>query len=493
MGPFHKSFSAVVGPNGSGKSNVIDALQFVFGKRAAKIRFKKLADLIHNSSQHSNLQKARVTVAFSYIVDEEDGGLTEVPDSGFTVERTVNRSGVCNYYLDGNSSNWGEVTCVLKAQGIDLDHNRFLILQGEVEQISLMKPKGGSAHEEGLLEYLEDIIGSNQYVEPIAKAAADLEAAVLEHDAALERTHFAEHELKKLRTLKEEAEAHFQALMELCDKRALLIRLEQAEAEARTAETRATELALQQRLEHNGALLEDKEGQLRDMAARYAEDKEAFQSAQKQQEEAKAALQEFERQDVKLTEELKHGTENVRKMEAKIKKYKKELKEKEELKKLESKVPKLEKKLEQATALKEAEEQKLEAMYEELKGESTKIHIALEKKQQEMLPWTKSINESQSALELAESELAMADKARAERVAALSRAEEELDRLREQIAQTEEELREARGLSEGGEQRVAQAEDRQREWEAKEEEARQRLRDVRERLETSKSERADTR
>ncbi|KAG6545758.1 hypothetical protein Mapa_012719 [Marchantia paleacea] len=34
VGPFHKCFSAVVGPNGSGKSNVIDAMLFVFGKRA---------------------------------------------------------------------------------------------------------------------------------------------------------------------------------------------------------------------------------------------------------------------------------------------------------------------------------------------------------------------------------------------------------------------------------------------------------------------------
>lgn len=29
-----QSFSAVVGPNGSGKSNVIDAMLFVFGRRA---------------------------------------------------------------------------------------------------------------------------------------------------------------------------------------------------------------------------------------------------------------------------------------------------------------------------------------------------------------------------------------------------------------------------------------------------------------------------
>ena len=32
-----QSFTAVIGPNGSGKSNVIDALLFVFGKRAKKV------------------------------------------------------------------------------------------------------------------------------------------------------------------------------------------------------------------------------------------------------------------------------------------------------------------------------------------------------------------------------------------------------------------------------------------------------------------------
>jgi structural maintenance of chromosome 4 len=43
IGPFHKSFSSVVGPNGSGKSNVIDAMLFVFGKRASKMRLNKVS------------------------------------------------------------------------------------------------------------------------------------------------------------------------------------------------------------------------------------------------------------------------------------------------------------------------------------------------------------------------------------------------------------------------------------------------------------------
>jgi structural maintenance of chromosome 4 len=36
--PCPQNFSAVVGPNGSGKSNVIDAMLFVFGRRAKQVR-----------------------------------------------------------------------------------------------------------------------------------------------------------------------------------------------------------------------------------------------------------------------------------------------------------------------------------------------------------------------------------------------------------------------------------------------------------------------
>jgi hypothetical protein len=41
-------FSAVVGPNGSGKSNVIDAMLFVFGRRAKQVR--DVASICHGLS-----------------------------------------------------------------------------------------------------------------------------------------------------------------------------------------------------------------------------------------------------------------------------------------------------------------------------------------------------------------------------------------------------------------------------------------------------------
>lgn len=38
-----------------------------------------------------------------------------------------------------------------------------------------MKPKAGNEHEDGLLEYLEDIIGTTKYKQPIEEAEVEVE------------------------------------------------------------------------------------------------------------------------------------------------------------------------------------------------------------------------------------------------------------------------------------------------------------------------------
>ena len=58
-----------MGPNGSGKSNTIDALLFVFGYRATKMRQGKLSELIHNSARYPDLTECSVEVHFREIID----------------------------------------------------------------------------------------------------------------------------------------------------------------------------------------------------------------------------------------------------------------------------------------------------------------------------------------------------------------------------------------------------------------------------------------
>lgn len=88
---------------------------------------------------------------------------------------------------------------LLRNHGIDLDHNRFLILQGEVEQISLMKPKAENEHEVGMLEYLEDIIGSSRFKEPIAELVKRVEIQSEIREEKWNRCKMAKNELEDLK------------------------------------------------------------------------------------------------------------------------------------------------------------------------------------------------------------------------------------------------------------------------------------------------------
>jgi structural maintenance of chromosome 4 len=97
--------------------------------------------------------------------DEDD--FEVIPDSQFSVARTAFRDSTSFYQIDRKRSQFKEVAKLLRDKGVDLDHNRFLILQGEVEQIALMKPKAVGEHDTGMLEFLEDIVGSSRFQEPI--------------------------------------------------------------------------------------------------------------------------------------------------------------------------------------------------------------------------------------------------------------------------------------------------------------------------------------
>lgn len=93
--------------------------------------------------------------------DASEAG-TVVEGSRFVVSRTAFKDNTSFYEVNGKRCQFKEVAVLLRQKGIDLDHNRFLILQGEVEQIAQMKAKGQNPNDTGMLEYLEDIIGSSR-------------------------------------------------------------------------------------------------------------------------------------------------------------------------------------------------------------------------------------------------------------------------------------------------------------------------------------------
>lgn len=117
-----------------------------------------------------------------------------VPNSQIIVNRTAFRNNSSKYTINDRTSSFTEVTTLLKGKGIDLDHNRFLILQGEVESIAQMKAKAQNEHEDGLLEYLEDIIGTTKYKGPIEQASLEVEALSEERAEKMNRLRVVERE-----------------------------------------------------------------------------------------------------------------------------------------------------------------------------------------------------------------------------------------------------------------------------------------------------------
>jgi structural maintenance of chromosome 4 len=69
-----------------------------------------------------------------------------------------------------------------------------------------MKPKAQTEHDEGLLEYLEDIIGTSKYKEPIDEAMVEMERLQEERAVKMNRLRIVEKEKKALETQKKEAE-----------------------------------------------------------------------------------------------------------------------------------------------------------------------------------------------------------------------------------------------------------------------------------------------
>ncbi len=81
-----------------------------------------------------------------------------------------------------------------------------------------MKPKAKNEHEVGLLEYLEDIIGTDKYVTPIEEAYKQLEALNEERTSKLQRVRLVQKEKEGLEETKNEAEAHLNKEKEIIDK-----------------------------------------------------------------------------------------------------------------------------------------------------------------------------------------------------------------------------------------------------------------------------------
>lgn len=434
VGPFHKSFSSIVGPNGSGKSNVIDAMLFVFGRRAKQLRHSKLSELLHNSSTYPNVQSATVTVYFHEIIDNGEGenDYTVVPHSEIAVARTAFRNNTSKYYLNGKEVKMGKVVELLKSKGVDLDNNRFLILQGEVEQIAMMKPKAVTLHEDGLLEYLEDIVGSNKHIAAIEQSSKQVEALNEERGHKMNRVKAAERERDALEQAKVEAEDYLDKERDLLTKKLKLNKARHHDVTASFKSHNEKFAEATQKFEAFRTDVKEKETGLKELEKTFKETQKNADVAVKTMNQAKDDYSAFERKDIKLREDIKalkakekklHATKVRENKRAEDSEQKAEdcLREKEEA---EEKVTELDSALESA-------QKKFDKVRDQVRKETEPIRQRLEEKQTELLPFSEEVNKCRKDVEVNQSELKLLTEKLQAPAKSLSEAEVSLAQMEE--------------------------------------------------------------
>ncbi|KEY73821.1 hypothetical protein S7711_03119 [Stachybotrys chartarum IBT 7711] len=406
VGPFHASFSSVVGPNGSGKSNVIDSLLFVFGFRASKMRQGKISALIHNSAEYPNLEFCEVAVHFEEVMDQPGGGHEVIPDSTLIISRKAFRNNSSKYYINGKESNFTTVTTLLRDRGVDLDHKRFLILQGEVESIAQMKPKAGNEHEDGLLEYLEDIIGTSKYKTPIEEAATEVETL---NDICMEKSGRVQHVEKEkhgLEDKKDKALAYVRDENELATKQSALYQLYIQECRDNLSVTEEAIGQLQAQLDvelekHTGG-----EQIIKELQKQYAKGSKELEAQDKHAQTMMKEMSKFEQERVKFEEKKKFLEDKKKKLEKTIANAEKSSTEADET--VQECSQDIETRGQEIVTLEEQikeEEAELANIRDSLKGKTQAFSDQIAAKQKSLEPWLEKINQKQSAMAVAESEM----------------------------------------------------------------------------------------
>ncbi|KIO24616.1 hypothetical protein M407DRAFT_26046 [Tulasnella calospora MUT 4182] len=401
------------------------------------MRQGKLSELIHNSADYPDLDDCRVEVWFREIEDlPGPDAYKVVPGSKLVVARSAFRNNSSVYTINGNRSNFTEVTTLLKDRGIDLDHKRFLILQGEVESIAQMKPKAPNEHEDGLLEYLEDIIGTSKYKEPIDETLIQVDQLNEERSEKMNRLRLIEKDKASLEEKKKDAETWLRNKNELARAQNKIYQYYMLGHSRNEQELQGSIDALTQQLQQEKDKNKDTIGAIEELQHAYDERVKAFEVVKKETAPLVKQLQALEKQEVTLQEKRKHIMAKGKKLTKSLKEDHNARAEAERLIENHAEsVEKHRKEVEQLESSLESEEAELEKITEGLKGDmhillwllllrssrkppltdKTEVfHAQIEAKQKELEPWNAKINKKQAELDLATNERNMlAEKAEA--------------------------------------------------------------------------------
>ncbi|CAD6227695.1 GSCOCG00001375001-RA-CDS [Cotesia congregata] len=405
LGPFDKHFSAIVGPNGSGKSNVIDAMLFVFGFRASKIRSTSVGVLIHNSAEHPKITSCKVSIYFEKVIEEPEGYRT-IPNTQLKISRRGYKNNSSRYEMNDKEVPFKAIERQLKSEGIDLDLSRFLILQGEVEQIALMKPKAANENDTGMLEFLDTIIGTNRIKEPLVKISEKLEDLTEKFKDDERRLRVVEEQRDELRELMKEAVQYLKRENVITELRNTYFQVKKYDT---LQEVKDKENANREFEEQHANLMEEIKNVKKNFAEKtgeYDEKNKKWSDVQRRKDRIDQRYQELSTHDENLHSQLVEA--NKRRKENKVK-IEKELENLEELQRAPEKnakdIEECENFIEKQEVIYDREKRELEEITQAIQQKTEPLTKEREVFERQRMKFTEELNQARAALNLAETEL----------------------------------------------------------------------------------------
>ena len=400
IGPLHYRFNSVVGPNGSGKSNLMESLLFVFGKRAKKMRLKKLSELIHSSSRENKCKYCKVSVFFREIKEDGEDNFHYIDGGDFMISRTVFKNSSSQYHLNGRESSFDEINSLLNKKDIDLKHNRFLILQGEVEQISMMKPKAENENETGLLEFLEDIIGTRRYVPLIDKLSKSIEDLGEIKTSKANRVKISRNEINQLEDVKNQSLNYYHKEKESQILRHLLL-IARRGMENNTIISKKNEMEKKQNeIEEIQRKMAEQISQSKNVLLEHKQIQTQINSLTKENQRINEQINKIEENDKLKQNEIENYGKQIKKGEKDLEKLNKNYSNKnEEINMAQEQRPKLQKDFEQKTKIFNEIDSYINIKDKEIYAKTEKLQTAKKEVMDKLRPSENQINQNNFKIE----------------------------------------------------------------------------------------------
>jgi structural maintenance of chromosome 4 len=178
-----------------------------------------------------------------------------------------------------------------------------------------MKPKAQGEHDDGLLEYLEDIIGTSKYKTPIEESAAEVETLNEVCQEKNNRVQHVEKEKSGLEDKKNKALAYIQDENELATKQSTLYQIYISEFDDHIEVTQEAVSQMQAQLEEELQRHQGSEEEIKQLEKHYRKGAKECEQLEHQNQEYQKEVARFDKENVKFEEKKKFLVGKQKKLE----------------------------------------------------------------------------------------------------------------------------------------------------------------------------------